>query len=271
MRDLSGKVAFVTGGASGIGLALGRALGRSGMRVMLADIEAGALEAAITELKGLGVEASGIECDVADAASVQRAATATFNTFGRVHVLCSNAGVACGGPLEIITPGDWEWMIDVNIKGFIHAIQAFLPHIKAHDEGGHIVTTASLAGMVAAAGTGPFSATKYALVALAETLAAELAGTSIGVSVYCPGAVRTRVAESDRNRPKRYGKATETFGEFKNLMATFVRSGRDPDDAALTVLNGIKENQLYIFNADHEFRVLIAGRFQRILDAFPKE
>jgi NAD(P)-dependent dehydrogenase (short-subunit alcohol dehydrogenase family) len=203
------------------------------MRVMLADIEADALEAAVSELKVLGIEAGGVECDVALAASVQRAATATFAAFGRVHVLCSNAGAVSGGPIEIVSPGDWDWLIDANVKGFIHVIQAFLPHIKAHGEGGHIVTTASIAGIVSAAGIGPYSATKCAAVALTETLAFELAGTSISVSIFCPGATRTRVAESDRYRPKRYGKGTESFADAKTQKAAMAsRMGHDPDDVA---------------------------------------
>ena len=135
MREFHGKVAFVTGGASGVGFALARAFGRANMRVMLADIEAGALNSAVTKLKSEGIDAHGVQCDVADRASVQRAAAETIAAFEKVHVVCSNAGVGCGGPLELITPGDWDWVIGVNLMGFVHVIQAFLPHHKGARRG----------------------------------------------------------------------------------------------------------------------------------------
>ena len=126
MRELQGKGAFITGAASGVGFALARAFGRANMRVMLADIEGGALNAALNELKGQGIDAHAVECDVADRASVQRAAKETFAALHKVHLICSNAGISAGGPLEAITPGDWDWVIGVNLMGFVHVIQAFL-------------------------------------------------------------------------------------------------------------------------------------------------
>jgi NAD(P)-dependent dehydrogenase (short-subunit alcohol dehydrogenase family) len=146
--DLDGKVAFVTGAASGIGLALARVLAEARLKVMLADIEEGALDAALADLKASGAEARGVVCDVSDRASVLRAANETFAAFGNVHVVCNNAGVGVGGPIESIAPADWDWMIGVNLMGAVYGVQAFLPHIKAHGEGGHIVNTASLAGQL---------------------------------------------------------------------------------------------------------------------------
>src|SRR5215467_13991396 len=213
MREFQGKGAFITGGASGVGFALARAFGRANMRVMLADIEVGALNAALAELKGQGIDAHGIRCDVADRASVQHAAKETFAALGKVHLVCSNAGFGCGGPLELITPGDWDWVIGVNLMGFVHVLQAFLPRLKEQGEGGHIVTTTSVTGFACPPGAGPYNATKFANVAVAETLAAELAGTPIGVSIIGLGNVQTRIAESERNRPERYGTATETSPE----------------------------------------------------------
>ena len=192
------------------------------MRVMLADIEAGALNSAVTKLKSDGIDARGVQCDVADRASVQRAAAETIAAFEKVHVVCSNAGVGCGGPLELITPGDWDWVIGVNLMGFVHVIQAFLPHMRAQGEGGQIVTTASLAGMVCPPGTGPYNAAKFGNVAVAETLAAELAGTTIGVSVLLLGNVQTQIADSARNRSERYGASSETSPAATEQLAAYV-------------------------------------------------
>ena len=147
MRELAGKTAFVTGGASGIGLALGRAFVQAGMKVMLADIEANALAAAVTQLQDLSPHVCGIACDVTDPAGLELAAKASFETFGNVHVLCNNAGVAAQGGIEDISLDNWRWVLDVNLMGVVHGIHAFFPHIRAHGEGGHIVNTASMAGM----------------------------------------------------------------------------------------------------------------------------
>jgi NAD(P)-dependent dehydrogenase (short-subunit alcohol dehydrogenase family) len=140
MREFDSKVAFVTGAASGIGLALARAFGRAKMRVMLADIETDALNAAVAELQGSGIDARGVECDVADYNSVERAAAETLAAFGKVHLLCNNAGAVAGGPMELITLGDWDWVLGVELMSNIYAIKAFLPQIKKQGEGGHIVS-----------------------------------------------------------------------------------------------------------------------------------
>src|SRR5580693_98362 len=147
MQQLAGKTAFVTGGASGIGFALGRAFAQAGMRVMLADIEVDALAAAVESLDGAGPGVRGVVCDVADPASVEHAAEASYAAFGNVHVVCNNAGVAAGGGIDNISLDNWRWVIDVNLMGVLHGIRSFLPHIRAHGEGGHIVNTASMAGM----------------------------------------------------------------------------------------------------------------------------
>src|ERR1700686_1926984 len=205
MRDFAGKTAFVTGGASGIGLALGRAFAQAGMKVMLADIETDALTAAVNSLHEFGPAIRGVICDVADPISVEQAARASFEAFGNVHVVCNNAGVAAGGGIDNISLDNWRWVIDVNLMGVLHGIRAFLPHIRAHGEGGHIVNTASMAGMINGMGFSPYSATKYAGVSMSEGLAAQLAPFGIGVSVLCPHFVRTGIADSGRNRPQRYG------------------------------------------------------------------
>jgi NAD(P)-dependent dehydrogenase (short-subunit alcohol dehydrogenase family) len=269
MREFQGKGAFITGGASGVGFALARAFGKAKMRVMLADVEAGALKAALTELKGQGIDAYGTECDVADPASVQRAAKETFAVLGKVHLVCSNAGVGCGGPLELITPGDWDWVIGVNLMGFVYVIQAFLPRLKEQGEGGHIVTTASVIGLACTPGTGPYNAAKFANIAVAETLAAELAGSSVGVSILCLGPVQTRIPDSARNRPERYGAATETSPEAYEQLTAMVQMGQPPDQVAERAMRGIMQDELFVFTHP-EYRFLVEERFQRILAAYPQ-
>src|SRR6201996_2819627 len=205
MRELAGKTAFVTGGASGIGLALGRAFAEAGMKVMLADVEAGALDQALQSLKNHGNHVQGVRCDVADPDSVERAAQATFDAFGNVHVVCNNAGVAAGGGIDNISVDNWRWVVDVNLMGVVYGVRSFLPHMMKHREGGHIVNTASMAGMINGMGFSPYAATKFAVVAMSEGLAMQLQPQGIGVSVLCPEFVRTRIGDSGRNRPERYG------------------------------------------------------------------
>jgi NAD(P)-dependent dehydrogenase (short-subunit alcohol dehydrogenase family) len=268
MRELKGKAAFVTGGASGIGLAMARAFLQAGMKVMIADIEQGALDRALVELKPLG-EVRGMVCDVAERQSVFDAAKASFDAFGRVHVLCNNAGVGAGGPQEQISAGDWDWVLDVNLRGVVHGIRAFLPHIKAHGEGGHVVNTASMAGHLSPPGMGPYCATKFAVVGMSEGLAAELQGSNIGVSVLCPGWVRTGIIESSRNRPERFGARSNLPPNPMAAMAEAVRNGLEPGEVAAQVLTAIRENHLYIFTHP-ETRGAVDERFARIRAAFDR-
>jgi NAD(P)-dependent dehydrogenase (short-subunit alcohol dehydrogenase family) len=269
MRDLSGRTAFVTGGASGIGLALGRAFADAGMKVMLADVEAGALEAAVTSLRDVTPDVRGIACDVADPESVAAAAQATCDAFGHVHVVCNNAGVAAPGGIEDISLDNWRWVIDVNLLGVLHGIRSFLPHIRAHGEGGHIVNTASMAGMIGGGlGFSPYTATKFAVVGMSEGLSAQLKPHGIGVSVLCPHFVRTGIASSGRNRPKQYG-PPQTYDPASRsaLMAAeiteSVEAGVDPADVAARVLSAIHNDELYVFTHPH-MREMVGGRFAAI-------
>ncbi len=269
MREFDNKVAFVTGGASGIGFALARAFGRANMQVMLADIETDALNSAVAELQGSGIDARGVECDVTDYSSMQRAAAETLAAFGKVHLLCNNAGVVAGGPMEVITLGDWDWVLGVELMSNIYAIKAFLPQIKQQGEGGHIVSVASMAGFVCVPGAGPHNVAKFGVLGLSETLAAELAGSSIGVSIVCCSFVRTRIDSSARNRPERYGQRTQTSDAADAQLAALVLSGREPDEIAEKTMRGIRDNELYIFTHP-ELRGVLEDRFQRILAAYPK-
>jgi NAD(P)-dependent dehydrogenase (short-subunit alcohol dehydrogenase family) len=271
MRDFAGKTAFVTGGAAGIGLALGRAFAQSGMKVMLADIETDALQAAVKSLREISPDISGTICDVADAASVERAAQAAFDAFGKVHVVCNNAGVAAGGGIDHISLDNWRWVIDVNLMGVLHGIKSFLPHIRAHGEGGHVVNTASMAGMQGGLGLSPYGASKFAVVSMSEGLNLQLKPHGIGVSVLCPSYVRTRIGESGRNRPERYGQSqpldpASPAAAMVAAIAENIQAGLDPAFVAARVLAAIREDQLYVFT--HQgMRAEVEGRFAAILAA----
>ena len=267
MREFHGKGAFVTGGASGIGLALGRELAKAGCRVMLADIEKAALDDARHSLEGLGPGVGSVVCDVADAGSMARAADQTIAELGKIHVLCNNAGVGGGSGADDISLDSWRWVLDVNLMGVVHGIHAFLPHMRAHGEPGHIVNTASMAGMLSDGGLGfsPYSASKYGIVAISEGLRAELAPHGIGVTVLCPGFVRTRIAEAGRNRHDRYGPPTASGRSA--VMTELVRAGIDPQSVAERTIAAIRRNRLYVFTHP-QFRPAVAQRFADILAAF---
>jgi len=274
MREFKGKTAFVTGGASGIGLALGTAFAAEGMKVVLADIEGEALGAAVDGLTARGADARGVICDVADPASVEAAAQAAIAAFGHVHVVCNNAGVAGGGGIDNISLDDWRWVLDVNLMGVLHGIRSFVSHIRAHGEGGHIVNTASLAGLQCGLGFSPYVASKFAVVAMSEGLAEQLKQHGIGVSVLCPGWVNTRINESGRNRPGRYG-ATQApepaspAGQLAAYIADRIRTGLDPTAIAALVLAAIRDEELYVFTHP-EMRDEVDERFAVIAAALDK-
>jgi len=268
MRDLAGKTAFVTGGASGIGFALGRAFAVAGMNVMLADIETDALAVALERLQEFGSVVRGVVCDVTDPVSVAGAAETSYAAFGNVHVVCNNAGVAGGGGIDDISLDTWRWVLDVNLMGVLHGIHVFLPHIRAHGEGGHIVNTASMAGLQTGLGFSPYVTSKFAVVAMSEGLSLQLRPLGIGVSVLCPGYVRTRMGESARNRPQRYGPAKapdpeSPAGAFTAEIAKLLQSGLDPAEVAAQVLDAIREDELYVFTHP-EMRGEVDERFATI-------
>ena len=205
MQNLRGKTAFVTGGASGIGFALGQAFAQAGMRVTLADIETDALAVAVKQMRGFELDVRGVVCDVSDPTAVEYAAKETYASFGNVHVVCNNAGVAGGSGIDDISLETWRWVLDVNLMGVLHGIRTFLPHIRSHGEGGHFVNIASMAGLNSGMGLSPYSASKLAVVNMSEGLAKQIAPLGIGVTVVCPGFVRTRISDSPRNRQQRYG------------------------------------------------------------------
>jgi NAD(P)-dependent dehydrogenase (short-subunit alcohol dehydrogenase family) len=268
MDDFRDKVAVITGGASGIGLAMAKVFGRAGMKVMLADIEAAPLAAAVEDLRGLQVRAEGVLVDVAKRDSIKSAALETIARFGKVHLVCNNAGVGAGGPFGTVAARDWDWVTDVNQLGVVYGMEVFAPLIMSHGEGGHFVNTASMAGMVSPPGMEPYCATKFAVVAMSEGWALQLAPHGIGVSVLCPGFVKTRIHESRRNRPADLGPA-ETAPGFDAGIATPVLTGMPVEPVAERVLEGVRDNDLYIFTHP-EMRGAVEARFARILAAFDK-
>ena|SRR5579859_861592 len=268
MQELTGKVAFITGGASGIGLAMAKVFGREGMKVMLADIEAAALAAAVEELRGLQVRAEGVVADVTSRESLKGAALETIARFGKVHLVCNNAGVGSGGPFGTVPAKDWAWVTDVNQLGVVYGMEIFAPLIMSHGEGGHFVNTASMAGMLSPPGMEPYCATKFAVVAMSEGWAAQLAPHDIGVSILCPGFVKTRIHESRRNRPPDYG-ADQRAPAFDADLSSPVLTGMPTGPVAERVLEGVRDNDLYIFTHP-ELRPMVEARFERILAAFDK-
>lgn len=269
MDKFQGKTAFVTGGASGIGFAMAKAFGAAGMNVMLADIEREPLEKAVEDLRQRQVRVEGVHCDVAERRSVEDAAKTAIDTFGKVHVVCNNAGVGAGGPVGTLKPGDWDWTIAVNLMGVVYGVEAFLPLIRAHGEGGHFVNTASMAGMISPPGMEPYCATKFAVVAMSEGWAGQLAPENIGVSVLCPGFVRTRIFESTRTRHDKYGKADTPASAEPSAGQKLVQAGIDPDVVGACVFEAVRDNDLYIFTHP-DMRPAVEQRFQRIMQGFDK-
>jgi NAD(P)-dependent dehydrogenase (short-subunit alcohol dehydrogenase family) len=274
MRELAGKTAFVTGAASGIGLALSRAFAEAGMKVMLGDIETDALAAAVESLRDITRDVRGVACDVADPASVEHAAETSYEAFGNVHIVCNNAGVGGGSGIDNVSLDAWRWVLDVNLMGVVHGVRSFLPRIRAHGEGGHFVNTASMAGMLSGLGFSPYAASKFAVVTMSEGLAMQLKPLGIGVTVLCPGFVRTRIWESGRNRPERYGPMevpdpASTAGRLAAQLAELGRSGLDPSDVAEQVVTAIRDDELYVFTHP-DMRAELEERFAAILAALDR-
>ena len=266
MQDLRDKVAFITGGASGIGLAMAGAFGAEGMAVMLADIEPDALLQAVEGLREKQIRAEGLIVDVTGREAVRAAAHETVARLGKVHVVCNNAGVGAGGPIGTVPARDWDWVVDVNLKGVVYGVEAFTPILEAQGEGGHFVNTASLAGMVSPPGMEPYCATKFAVVAMSEGWAEQLAPRGIGVSILCPGFVKTRIHESRRNRPASCG-PDERGPPPPDAPPSRVLSGIAAEVVGRRVVEAVKGDELYVFTHPGA-REAVEAPFARILAAF---
>jgi NAD(P)-dependent dehydrogenase (short-subunit alcohol dehydrogenase family) len=274
MKELAGRTAFVTGAASGIGLGIATALAQAGIKVMLCDIEEKALEQAVSRLKSTNADVDGVRADVSLKAELQAAADATVARYGKVHILVNNAGVGGGGPYGQWTDASWNWVLGVNLMSVIWGFEIFGPLIEGHGEGGQIVSTASIAGLIAGAGT-PYNVSKYGVVALSEGLRVTLAPRGIGVSVLCPGFIRTQITKSGRNLPQRFAGAVQrppTEGpaaERARLVNERISSGIDPLYVGELVREGIENDWPYIFT-DNEFEPIIEGRFAAIKAGFDR-
>ena len=268
MNDIGGKVAFVTGAANGIGLGICRALARAGANVALADIQPDALDRARAEIAGLGVRAIAIPLDVSDAAAVTRAAEAVEAAFGKVHIVCNNAGVSLGNNKVLEAPPDQiSWMFGVNLFGVLHGVRAFVPRIRAHCEGGHIVNTASIGGLQVnrTLGTGIYAMTKYGVLALSEALEHELDGSGIGVSVLCPALVDTTLYRSGERRPERFGGGYER-ADLADAQARMAE-GMPPDAVGERVLRAIRDQEFFVFTHAAP-RAWIEARHARLMAGF---
>jgi NAD(P)-dependent dehydrogenase (short-subunit alcohol dehydrogenase family) len=268
MDTFDGRGAVITGGASGIGLATARELARRGASVVLADIEEPALEQAVTELRGEGLDAHGVVCDVRHLNEVGHLADEAFRLLGGVHVVFNNAGIAAAGPIAQMTHDDWRWVIDVDLWGPIHGVEVFLPRLLDQGEGGHLLFTSSFAGLVANIGLGPYSVAKYGVVALAEALVREVKSAGIGVSVLCPMLVATNIGDSVRNRTADYGRSPTP--RDPGQVATGDNVILDAADVARLTVESILAGRLYIL-PHQAARASIRRRFERIDRTFDEQ
>ena len=279
MRDLAGRTAFITGGASGLGLAMAHSFCAAGMKVAIADIEQEALQKAEAELRPSNAEVLALQLDVTDRAAMAAAADRTEQAFGKVHVVCNNAGVAVAGTVDRMSYADWDWVMGVNLQGVVNGVQTFVERIRSHGEGGHFVNTASVAGLLPFPGLSVYNTTKYAVLGLSEAMRTDLAVQGIGVSVLCPGVVNTNIFDSGRNRPAALQSgASEGSIELAAQLPDDEQSARiqellanalEPSLIGDMVLHAIQENEPYILSHP-EFAGMVEARHQDMLGAFER-
>ena len=277
MKDLVGKTAFITGAASGIGLGVATRLAQAGVKVMMCDIEGAALETAVADLKRTNADVEAVVADVSLKSELRAAAEATLARYGEVHIVHNNAGVAGGGAYGAWTDAGWSWTIGVNLMAVVWGVEIFGPLIERHGQGCHIFNTASIAGLISGSGNA-YNVTKYGVVALSEGLRMELAPRGIGVSVLCPGFIRTQIIDSVRNLPERFAGALPAAqpGPAQSAITTWlgnirdrVAGGIDPLYVGELVREGIEGDWPYIFT-DSEFEPAIEARFSAIKAGFDK-
>ena len=266
MEHFQGKTAVITGAGSGIGRGMALTFAREGMQIVVSDVQGEAARLVASEIVAAGGKAIGIETDVSDLGAVQRLAAAASEVFGAVHVLCNNAGVSVRRRGTEATPQDWQWVLGVNLWGVIHGIETFLPGMLAQTEQCHIVNTSSMNGIFPSAFSAMYSTSKYAILGLSETMANELSGTNVDISILCPASVATRIHESERNRPESLTPSSPAGMHVRS--STFDLSPPlDPLVVGKLVLNGIRLRQLHIFT-DMKIIPIIKARHEKILCEF---
>jgi NAD(P)-dependent dehydrogenase (short-subunit alcohol dehydrogenase family) len=269
MQDFAGKHAFITGGASGAGLGQARIFGGAGCRVTIADIRPDAIEAALAELRALGIEAHGIVLDISDRIAFAAAADEAEAVFGPLHLLFNTAGVSIFGPLEQASYDDYDWIVNVNWWGVVNSMQTWVPRMLAHGQGGHIVNTASLGAFFANSGAGIYSATKFAVHGITMAMRDALKDKGIGVSVLCPANIRSNIAESVKTRPAHLSNSGYQVDEREiAALHEIYAQGMDPEELAGHVKQAIIENRFYIIPYP-EARGMLEVIFQQALDALP--
>jgi NAD(P)-dependent dehydrogenase (short-subunit alcohol dehydrogenase family) len=249
MDSLESKVAVITGAASGIGLGMARAFGREGMRVVLSDVSGEHLKNAVTELQSEGIECVGALADVRSAEAVEALAQATVDAYGHAHVICNNAGVGVFGRQWELSEQDWAFAIDICLWGVINGVRAFVPRMLASGVQCHVVNTASMGGLLSAPFVGPYATAKHAVVGLSKSLRVELGGTNVGVTLVCPGNVRTDVARAMRERRDSHGRGHSTdLDAFLDLLENGLQDEKamEPADVGKLVVQAIKTNQFWL-------------------------
>ena len=259
MKELKGKVAAITGAASGLGRSMALAFAAEGMDVALADVDEEGLLQTQNALGRYGVRTTTLRVDVSNAAQVEAFAERTVKELSAIHLVCNNAGVSPLGAVWENTVADWQWILGVNLWGVIHGVETFVPRMIAGGQGGHIVNTASMAGLIASQGLGVYNTSKYAVVGLSETLAKDLKPYGIGVSVLCPMGVETRIRESERSRPAALRNEPGTAGAAVELIGRYLA----PDTVAGMVLDAIRRGELYVITHDEGLEPL-RRRFDRM-------
>lgn len=271
MQELKGKTAFITGAASGVGFGMAQAFLSEGMNVVIADIRADGLDAAAEVLQETSKNVHAIRVDITNRDAMTAAADEAEQHFGKVHMLCNNAGINVFGPIEQANYDDWDWIMDVNLNAVFTGIKCFLPKIQAHREGGHIVNTASMASFVSGPGAGIYTAAKCAVRGLTECLWYSLVPQGIGVSLVCPGLVNSNINMSEEIRPEtRVDTGYTADQEWTERLAVVQKMGMEPAEIGQKILRGVLKDDLYIFtHPDHKEEV--ERDFAEILAAFPDE
>jgi NADP-dependent 3-hydroxy acid dehydrogenase YdfG len=271
MKNMEGKIAFITGGANGAGLGMAKVFVKNGIKVVIADIRQDSLDHAMAHF-GSDRNVHAVRLDVTDREAFARAADQAERVFGKVHIVCNNAGINLFVPIEECTYNDWDWVMGVNFGGVVNGVQTFVPRILKHGEGGHIVNTASMAAFLPSAGAGIYTASKFGVRGLSEALRLSLYRYNIGVSVFCPGLINSVIYESEKIRPQRFAAPENTAKSQKtmDLLPEIHKAGMDPEEAGEKVLAGIRKNSLYIFSHP-EFKEELREIFDEAIYALPDE